>query len=67
MKDQSTSGRRSNDPIDIREIVRRSRAAQGLPPTIEDPEILDNIDAMIIEALTRKGQSRKPATGGNND
>jgi len=67
MKDQSTSERRSNDPIDMREVVKRSRAACGLPETIEDPEILDSVAAMIIEALTRKGQSRKPATGGNND
>jgi hypothetical protein len=69
MKDESASGPRGrrNDPIDIREIVRQSRAAQGLPPTIDDPEILASVDEMIIEALTRKGQSRKRATGGNND
>lgn len=66
MKDKRASGprRRRNDSIDMHEVVKRSRQACGLPAHIEDPEILDTVAAMIIEALTRKCQSRKHATGG---
>ena len=32
---------------DIRERVKKSRAAQGLPPTIEDPAMLARVAAMM--------------------
>jgi len=38
---------------DLRAYVRRSSAAQGLPPTIEDDDALDSFAAMVAEALTR--------------
>lgn len=31
----------------IRELVRRSRAAQGLPPTITDPVALAKLAAIV--------------------
>ncbi len=54
------------DNIDIGEIVRQSRAAQGLAPTITDEEALDTFWAMVAGALTRAGQSRKPKSGSGN-
>jgi hypothetical protein len=33
-------------------LVTESRAAQGLPPTIEDPTVLDKIAAMVVETMT---------------
>jgi hypothetical protein len=51
---------------DMAEYVRRSRAAQGLPPTIEDEEALDSFVALMAAALTRVGQSRKHKSGSGN-
>jgi hypothetical protein len=45
--------------------VRESRAAQGLPPTIEDQEALDNFAALVAGALTRASQA-KAASGGTS-
>lgn len=33
--------------------ARRERAAQGLPPTVEDPAVLDKIAAIMIESQRR--------------
>jgi hypothetical protein len=37
---------------DVPRWVAESRAAQGLPPTIEDPAVLDKIAAMVVETMT---------------
>jgi len=42
---------------ELTEYVRQSRAAQGLPPTIEDEDALDSFAAMVAGALTRAGQA----------
>lgn len=34
----------------ILEKVRRDRAAQGLPPTVEDPEVLERLGRLIFSA-----------------
>ena len=42
-----------DDPVyrqQIREIVRRTRAKQGLPPTVEDPVALDRIAELVLRA-----------------
>lgn len=43
-------------PDDIAEIVRRSRAACGLPEFIEDDEALDNFWALVAAAIKRRNK-----------
>lgn len=45
----------------VRKLVTRSRAAQGLPPTIEDPVVLDRI-AYLFATF-----ARYPAKDGAGD
>jgi hypothetical protein len=33
------------------EYVRRSRAEQGLPPTISDPETLERVAALLADGV----------------
>ena len=59
----STGARPAEAPegCSIEEYVRHSRAAQGLPPTIEDEQALESFAAMVADALTRAGEgARKP-------
>lgn len=37
---------------EARRAAARSRAAQGLPPTITDAETLDRVAAMVADAIT---------------
>jgi hypothetical protein len=39
---------------EARAAAARSRAAQGLPPTISDPETLDKVAAMMADALVSR-------------
>ncbi|SRR6266498_485919 len=41
-------------PEEARAAVARSRAKQGLPPTIPDPETLDKVAAMVADALLKE-------------
>lgn len=45
----------------MREWVARSRAAQGLPPTIEDPEILRRLGAIVLRSAQKApARNRRP-------
>lgn len=39
--------------------ARRERAAQGLPPTVEDPAVLEKIAAVMIESRRRAARMSK--------
>jgi hypothetical protein len=41
-----------------RQIARQSRAAQGLPPFIEDPLVLDKVAALLVGETHRKPTAR---------
>lgn len=38
-------------PEDLARVVAESRAAQGLPPTVEDPAALDRLAALMRERI----------------
>jgi hypothetical protein len=40
-------------PEEARAAAARSRAKQGLPPTISDPETLERVAALAAEVLER--------------
>lgn len=42
------------DPTVIAEIVARTRAEQGLPPTISDPAVLARL-AVMVQGGNRRG------------
>jgi hypothetical protein len=44
----------------IRDLVTRSRAEQGLPPTVADPAALDRIAALLV-STTKQGGDRAAA------
>jgi hypothetical protein len=41
-------------PEEIEAWVTESRAAQGLPPTIEDPRVLERIAAILLRSYDRE-------------
>jgi hypothetical protein len=41
--------------LTIRELVARSRARQGLPPTIQDPAAIAAVAELVADALTEMG------------
>ena len=43
-------------PDEAAEWVRESRAAQGLPPTVEDPAALDRMAALVVPDADRAGR-----------
>ncbi len=47
---------------DIKRLIERSRAAQGLPPRITDPVVLARVAALVQAALGRKAARRQPAS-----
>jgi hypothetical protein len=42
------------DPITVAEIVRRSRAGQGLPPTVESPVMMAKLALLVGAVLVQK-------------
>ncbi len=47
---------------DIKRLMERSRAAQGLPPRITDPAVLARVAALVQVALGKKAAQRQPAS-----
>ena len=43
-------GLKPPDPAIVRAWVERTRAAQGLPPTIDDPVVVANVVALLPQA-----------------
>lgn len=48
-------------PSDVADYVRRSRDAQGLPPTIEDPSVLARVAAVLTGTATQRRHEREAA------
>lgn len=47
---------------DLREYVARSRAAQGLPPTVKDPATLERAAAALRLMVPQTDQRHRPKT-----
>ena len=54
MKDQNRQPA-GTDMETIRRIVRESRAAQGLPPHVQDPATLERVAAILYRATRGTG------------
>lgn len=50
------------NPADIREQIRASRLAQGLPPTITDPSALARVAELVSLAGTGETPVKQPLT-----
>ncbi|HEX9993911.1 MAG TPA: hypothetical protein VGB14_13360 [Acidimicrobiales bacterium] len=37
---------------EVRALLKRSRAAQGLPPVVTDPEALAKAAALVVDAMS---------------
>jgi hypothetical protein len=44
-------------PKQVRDWVARTRAKQGLPPTITDPATLAELAALVVETMAPQGKA----------